>query len=733
MRLLNTHTLQLENFGGDESDIPLYAILSHTWGNDEITFQDITQKPLESLRNSEAFFKVQECCSQARKNGYNYVWIDTCCIDKTSSAELSEAINSMFKWYQQASVCYVLLSDFDITLSYGFFDTPTGRVVSIEYSDTSFLSSRWFTRGWTLQELIAPRCVNFFDKSWVKFGSRDGHLLDRICQKTGIWPEVFDEPRCSCPRAYPCPPVRHGICEQCLRLDTLPQTLESFAVSVKMSWASSRITTRKEDSAYCLLGLFNLNMPMLYGEGAKAFLRLQEAIIRQSKDQSILLWHGGPNLAPRGRTPGCLALSSSLFQNPTNILGRRVFERFDRIWEFDFMSSISSMELTDTTIQMKLWICPCRVRIYSQTDRDWLPLKLFLGIMDLAYDDDYLIRPALLLERLGTRHLYRRVYHSFVIPVDPRVIYESQVPVKQALSAAPTAPELENTGLFPILIKVSRDLNEATPKNIGILLHESAQNALSLNLSYDLGPKTGPVYLLAKKRRMRNTATSMLAFKYTLSSSGSYPPVSSYDARTTQIPAPWVFEKCQHFRADRYVGGIHFVTFSINDTSTGNHHQSIAIPHIRVAIVWGMHRGVNAENIGHKSYRPWCRVFNMPAFIEHAHTSENDWELFGLHHEGRALKAWEIQSRLEGQRRRLCQPNYQYLYIPQESEQKSLFPSSCEDGWEEDQMNGIANDPVMDTHLAVKLVVTEGLGRRLYEVQFDIDQTPKTPKPSDDQ
>ena len=284
MRLLNTQTIQLESFNGNEEDIPPYAILSHTWGTDEITFQDVTQQPLEEIRRREAFYKVQECCAQAQKNGYDYVWIDTFCIDKTSSAEISEAINSMFKWYQQASICYAFLVDFDTTLCHAFTEDSSGRSVRLGSSDTSFFSSRWFTRGWTLQELIAPRHVNIFDKWWINFGCRDVNLLDRICQRTGIWPQLFDEPRCLCFKTYPCPPVRHGVCRHCLSPDTLPQTLESFTVSVKMSWASSRVTSRKEDSAYCLLGLFGLNIPMLYGEGDKAFLRLQEAIVRQAKD-----------------------------------------------------------------------------------------------------------------------------------------------------------------------------------------------------------------------------------------------------------------------------------------------------------------------------------------------------------------------------------------------------------------------------------------------------------------
>ncbi|KAL6920936.1 hypothetical protein FSST1_004962 [Fusarium sambucinum] len=317
MRLLNAYTIRLKSFNGAESNIPYYAILSHSRASNAVKL---------STRSKNVAHRLEGMVMA--------VWIDTCCIDKTSSAELSEAINSMFKWYQQASLCYVFLSDFSTILS-----------------------------GWTLQELIAPRRVNFFDKDWINFGSRDDELLGRLCHKTGIWPQLFDEPRCYCLEPYPA--VRNGVCVRCSARDTLPQTLDSYAVSVKMSWASSRITTRKEDSAYCLLGLFNLNMPMLYGEGNKAFLRLQEAIVRQSKDQSILLRRGGFDHAPFGHVFGCLAPSPSVFSEPIRVLGRRVFKRTSRAFGVGFMSSITPTELTDTAIQMDLWICPCTVSIYD--------------------------------------------------------------------------------------------------------------------------------------------------------------------------------------------------------------------------------------------------------------------------------------------------------------------------------------------------------------------------------
>ena len=675
MRLLNTQTIQLESFNGNEEDIPPYAILSHTWGTDEITFQDVTQQPLEAIRRREAFYKIQECCAQARKNGYDYVWIDTCCIDKTSSAELSEAINSMFKWYQQASICYAFLVDFDTTLSHAFTEDSSGRSVRLDSSDTSFFSSRWFTRGWTLQELIAPRHVNFFDKWWINFGCRDVNLLDRICQRTGIWPQLFDEPRCLCFKTYPCPPVRDGVCRHCLSPDTLPQTLESFTVSVKMSWASSRVTSRKEDSAYCLLGLFSLNIPMLYGEGDKAFLRLQEAIVRQAKDQSILLWRDELYQASTGRIPGCLAPSSSVFKEPVHVVGRRVFKRMNRIFDVDFMSSITPIELTDTAIQMDLWICPCTVSVYNPTTMEWFDQKLSLGILDLAYDDDYLVRPALLLEHLGTINLHRRLYHNFIVPVDPRQIYDSlELTTNHASSGASLLPRFVDTLLHPSVLKVRRYLNQAVQKNIGILRHPSPDNAVSLGPLFNVGPTTGPVYLLSKTMMMRYTSRRKRMFDYTVGSGGSHPPLSSYDAHATEIPSPWVFEKCQHSGVDQHFGGIHFVSFYIN--KRGSSHSDNEGSCGKVVIIWGMHREVTADGEGYTPWKPWCRVFSMLAFLTYARTSNSDLKPSQLYHGSHALHPSEIQNRLEDQRRQLCLGNYGQLYIPQESENKALFPNS---------------------------------------------------------
>jgi hypothetical protein len=167
MRLLNTCTsegkLKLEEFGGNK--IPLYAILLHVWGENEVTFQDINSAVAEK---KVGYDKVRETCSMAAADGFHYVWIDTCCIDKTSSAELSEAVNSMYHWYQESGVCYAYLAD-----------VPSNAV------DDKFAKSKWFTRGWTLQELIAPSTVIFLDQEWQKMGTKSSRQRI-ISEITGI-------------------------------------------------------------------------------------------------------------------------------------------------------------------------------------------------------------------------------------------------------------------------------------------------------------------------------------------------------------------------------------------------------------------------------------------------------------------------------------------------------------------------------------------------------------------
>lgn len=146
MRLVNVKTLKLEKFLDDK--VPPYAILSHTWKDDEeLSFRDIEEGKIN--KPGIGSVKLQRCCKQAERDGLGYTWIDTCCIDKTDSVELGEAINSMFRWYRKAFICYAYLSDVPGD------DNPRNL-------GSEFRKSRWFKRGWTLQELLAPQSLHFY-------------------------------------------------------------------------------------------------------------------------------------------------------------------------------------------------------------------------------------------------------------------------------------------------------------------------------------------------------------------------------------------------------------------------------------------------------------------------------------------------------------------------------------------------------------------------------------------
>ncbi|KAK5682814.1 hypothetical protein LTR17_027373 [Elasticomyces elasticus] len=217
MRLINTQTLQLEEFF--DSKVPKYTILSHRWESDEVSHKSYVKGRFETTQ--DGYKKIVGCCDLARRRAHDYVWID----NKRSSAELSEAINSMYKWYQHAQECYIYMSDVPPPA-----DDPKWR--------TRFAQSAWFTRGWTLQELLAPRTRLFCAQDWT--------ILGLVVEGTS---------RCS--------------------------TYEL---------GGHRETTREEDQAYCLLGIFGINMPLLYGEGTRAFWRLQQEIMKRTNDETIFVF-----------------------------------------------------------------------------------------------------------------------------------------------------------------------------------------------------------------------------------------------------------------------------------------------------------------------------------------------------------------------------------------------------------------------------------------------------------
>ncbi|KAG4426819.1 hypothetical protein IFR04_000250 [Cadophora malorum] len=307
---------------------PAYAILSHTWGEDEVIYQDLKKgKDNNKIVNKAGWRKIQFCAKQAAVDGLEYFWVDTCCIDKKSSSELTEAINSMYMWYESAAICYVYLVD----LPGGcprLVETRTQEVITAELvdDDTRVAESRllqssdkthrslpsqsdlppfdveggtrlpervwvsrlagclWFRRGWTLQELIAPVRLVFFGVDWNFVGSKID-LLYTLSDITGI-DSIALSHRCN---------------------------LEELSIAKRLSWAARHSTTRIEDTAYSLLGLLNINMTLLYGEGERAFTRLQEEIIRRSADSSIFAWL-------RGADNGLLAPSPAYFGSCSKVI-----------------------------------------------------------------------------------------------------------------------------------------------------------------------------------------------------------------------------------------------------------------------------------------------------------------------------------------------------------------------------------------------------------------------------
>lgn len=325
MWLLNGLTYELEYFIG--KDIPPYVILSHRWGlvNDEVTFQELMNdqtaqrdawetvnadidgnvesyryQPSRRITRKIGWRKIEMCCAQARyeltaeKKSVKYAWVDTCCIDKNSSAELSEAINSMYTWYKKAHICYAFLED-------------VPNIKTMETSD-------WWFRGWTLQELLAPTDVIFYDNSWLEIGRRSRDVA-KISLITGIDMGAVS-----------------GV------------NLDIYTVATKMAWAAARQITREEDRTYSLLGMFGVNMPLLYGEGSKAFRRLQEELLKKTDDLSIFAWAASnltvtgmfwitPTLSIRGDF-GVLAPSVDFFLDCRDLTLHAGIQELERVLQY---------------------------------------------------------------------------------------------------------------------------------------------------------------------------------------------------------------------------------------------------------------------------------------------------------------------------------------------------------------------------------------------------------------
>ncbi|KAF2435684.1 HET-domain-containing protein [Tothia fuscella] len=314
MRLLNTASLRVESF--PDNAIPPYAILSHVWGpaKDEVTFQDMQDGVAEQ---KSGYVKLQRSSAIARQNNLDYIWIDTCCIDKSSSAELSESINSMFRYYAKAETCYAFLAD-------------VSTLPGMPDFGTLLQASKWFTRGWTVQELVAPRELVFLNSSWAVLGTKDV-FAERIADITNIDVMILSN----------------------------PSQLQKASVAKRMSWASKRVTTREEDMAYCLLGVFDVNMPLLYGEGRKAFVRLQEEILKSSTDQSLFSW-----------TPDATRYANQEHSGATGVLAQHPSEFAQTSHIVPFGANTNPYAMTNKGLQITLPILRHRGFIWHQGVRE---------------------------------------------------------------------------------------------------------------------------------------------------------------------------------------------------------------------------------------------------------------------------------------------------------------------------------------------------------------------------
>ena len=251
MRLLKRtpdHDLQLVLVNDDHP--PPYAILSHTWSEgQEVTYDELVAG---TGKDKTGYAKILFCVDRAADDGIEYCWVDTCCIYKSAQQELQTAINSMYRWYQGAAKCYAYLSDVQVPQEVG-----DAQAFPISWAQ-AFRKSKWFTRGWTLQELLAPASVEFFSEEGKRLGSRIS-LEREVCEITKVPVEAI-----------------RG------------QRLVDFSIDERLSWAAKRTTTLKEDRVYCLLGIFGVYLLLIYGEGeAYAELRLREEIQKRQEGKSI--------------------------------------------------------------------------------------------------------------------------------------------------------------------------------------------------------------------------------------------------------------------------------------------------------------------------------------------------------------------------------------------------------------------------------------------------------------
>ena len=336
IRLLHVESLTLQQFKDD--DCPPYVILSHRWAedpSDEVVYDDMANfhELCQSRfwKKARSAAKIVGACQKVLEEGIHYLWLDTVCIKQDNPMELSTAINSMYRLYSNAEVCLAYLADY-----------PSAEAQTLCLSD-------WFNRGWTLQELVAPMVVKFFDKEWRSMGDK-GQLSEELTHRTCIDPAFLDA----------------------------NLLVEHASISERMSWMAGRKTSVPEDTAYCLLGIFGVSMPLLYGEGKeRAFLRLQEEIMRYSDDQSLFVWkteEQHPTGSTGPNTPyntGLLASSPDCFRSTGN------YSRYNHIDDDN-----EPYQMTNKGIAIDLGL-----RVLDGGSYDAYPPEMFIGILNCSSDE----------------------------------------------------------------------------------------------------------------------------------------------------------------------------------------------------------------------------------------------------------------------------------------------------------------------------------------------------------
>ncbi|KAH7308433.1 heterokaryon incompatibility protein-domain-containing protein [Stachybotrys elegans] len=346
MRLFKTKNYQLVEAKDIPDPFPEYAILSHTWisPKEEVTYQDMKTRRGDidnDIFKQKGWAKVQRYCDRAAKDGWEWAWMDTCCIDKTSPADTQEAINAMFRWYQNAGICYVYLDDVDVSRAHMHSGSDAYSLDHLDPDEVPgkdnvadpnsflhkalnpfFVKSKWFSRGWTLQELLAPHYLVFVDREWRRIGTRESWATE-IKEASRIDAKYL--------------------------MGFSPMDFKACSTATRLSWASRRETTLEEDETYSLLGLFGISLPLIYGEGRwRAFNRLQRELINQYNDDSLFAWKSSyryPHFQSEDENTGWGILAPSI----------REFWDSSNVKAFSFYGSSFSMTNRGLELNAKSW------------------------------------------------------------------------------------------------------------------------------------------------------------------------------------------------------------------------------------------------------------------------------------------------------------------------------------------------------------------------------------------